>query len=189
MAAETGKAALLPFKAIDEGAGRAKGLSDELFVDLVTSYEVVLYRMAYIYLRNEHDALEMVSETIYKAYRGRSTLKNPEVFRSWLMKILIRNCLDCAKRQKRLGLFEEAMEEIPADGSALGSAERRMMLDEALSRLRPDYKTVLLLRYVQEFSVKETAHAMGKGENTVKTLARRALQELKGMIGEEILDE
>ncbi|MDR3084746.1 MAG: sigma-70 family RNA polymerase sigma factor [Christensenellaceae bacterium] len=189
MAADTGKIALLPLRALGERAGKAGRISDELFVDWVTSYEVVLYRMAYVYVRNEHDALEMVSETIYKAYLKRNTLKNPAIFRSWLMKILIRNCLDCIKRQKRMGFFEEPVEEVPAGPSALNTAEQRMMLDEALSRLRPEYKTALLLRYVQEFSVKEAALAMGKGENTVKTLVRRALKELKGMIGEEGFDE
>ena len=48
-----------------------------------------LYRMAFLYVRNEADALDVVQESILKAYKGLRSLREPEYFRTWLTKITI----------------------------------------------------------------------------------------------------
>ena len=163
-------------------------ISDELFVDLIKGYETRLYRIAFMYFRNEHDALEMVSETVFRAYKNKRQLKTSGYFRTWVTRILINTCLNCIKRRKLTCSADERFLETTG-GAPHGDAELSIILSEGISRLKPEYKTVLLLRFYQEMSVKETAAVMGKQENTVKTITRRALIELKNLIGEDILHE
>ena len=166
-------------------ADRTK-LSDEMFVSLVKSREAVLYRMAFMYVRNEQDALAMVSETICKAYGSKHKLRDSALFHTWLTRILINVCLNHIKRNKRvLAATGDFLDEQAGYHTGLEHKERQVLLSEAISRMRPEYKTVVLLRYYQQLSVKDTAAVMGRRENTVKTLTRRALMELKDMIGED----
>jgi RNA polymerase sigma-70 factor (ECF subfamily) len=161
-------------------------LSDEMFVSLVKSREALLYRMAFMYVRNEHDALAMVSEAICKAYSSKHKLRDSALFHTWLTRILINVCLNHIKRNKRVLLAtEDFLDEHAGYHTGLEHKERQVLLSEAISRMRPEYKTVVLLRYYQQLSVKDTAAVMRRRENTVKTLTRRALIELKDMIGED----
>jgi RNA polymerase sigma-70 factor (ECF subfamily) len=175
--------------AVTHGADRAE-LSDEMFVSLVKSRETMLYRMAFMYVRNEHDALAMVSETVYRAFVNKRRLRDPALFHTWITRILINVCLNHIKRNKRvLVATEDFFDGQAGHHAGLDHKERQVLLSEAISRLRPEYRTVLLLRYYQQLSVKDAAAVMGRRENTVKTLTRRALAELKDMIGEDIFYE
>ena len=90
-------------------------LSDEMFVSLVKSREALLYRMAFMYVRNEHDALAMVSETIYKAYSSKHKLRDPALFHTWMTRILINVCLNHIKRNKRVLTATEDFPDEQAD--------------------------------------------------------------------------
>jgi RNA polymerase sigma-70 factor (ECF subfamily) len=186
----------VPPLGLDSGYGRKSSaareadstkLSDEMFVSLVKSREAVLYRMAFMYVRNEHDALAMVSETVCKAYSSKNKLRDPALFHTWMTRILINVCLNHIKRNKRVLLAtEDFLDQLADHRAGLEHKERHVVLSKAISCMRPEYKTVLLLRYYQQLSVKDTATVMGRRANTVKTLTRRALTELKDMIGKDI---
>ncbi len=160
-------------------------ISDETFISLLKGYETILYKMAFIYVRNEHDALEMVSETVYKGYKNKKSLKDENLFCTWITKILINTCINYLKRNKRLTHLEKILDKDEAVGLPQDLPENTILLDEALSCLKPQYKTVLLLRFYQDFSIKQTSKVMGVPENTVKTYTRRALTELKKLIKED----
>ncbi|MFP3153077.1 sigma-70 family RNA polymerase sigma factor [Lachnospiraceae bacterium ZAX-1] len=164
-------------------------ISDDQFVNLLHGYEATLYRMAFLYTRNEHDALEAVSETVYKAYKGKNSLKTVDYFHTWITRVLINTCLNQIKGSKLTqGATEDFLDNVCVHSKS-DEVEWQILLTEAIKNLKPDYKTVILLRFYQELSIKETAKIMGKGENTVKTLTRRALQELKTTIGEDVFYE
>ncbi|MDR3209667.1 MAG: sigma-70 family RNA polymerase sigma factor [Oscillospiraceae bacterium] len=166
-------------------------LTDDKFVALLKGCETVLYKMAYQYVRNEDDALEMVSETAYRAYKSRKALKNPEHFRTWVTRILINACLSHLRRTRRIAPWDAELEDGEASSGAVQPAappngiDDTLVVEDALARLRPAYKTVLLLRYYQEMSVQETARVMGVPEGTVKTYTARALAEARKWLKEE----
>ena len=161
-------------------------VTDSEFVSLFHSYENVLYRMAFMYLRNESDALEAVSETVYKAYRDRDSLKASEHFHTWITRVLINTCLNQIKRNKRAQSASEDFLNCNSAYYVTDEVEQRFLIDAAVASLKPEYKTVVLLRFYQDMSIKDTAAVMGKGENTVKTMTRRALGELKRILGKDI---
>jgi RNA polymerase sigma-70 factor, ECF subfamily len=163
---------------------KARRGNDKAFQDLVEAEKNKLYRMAYLYVKNENDAIDIVHETIYKAYISIKKLKEPDYFSTWLSKILINTALDFIKKNKKVIPFEEidryeSSEELPiAD---------HLDLVDAIDRLEEKYKTVIILRYYKSLHIKEIAEMLDCPEGTVKTNLHRAINKLRIDLREECL--
>ena len=68
---------------------QAQNGCDESFEKLINSYKEYLYKTAFLYVKNEHDALDIYQETVYKAYINIQKLRNTKFFKTWIIKILI----------------------------------------------------------------------------------------------------
>lgn len=66
----------------------------EAYGILISEYKEYLYKMAYLYIKNEQDALDIVDTTILKGFQNIHTLKNPDWFKTWITKILIHTAQD-----------------------------------------------------------------------------------------------
>ena len=71
---------------------RAKKGDSESFYKLLEPIKDKLYRSAYVYVENEHDALDCIHEAVIKAIQSLDKLKEPQYFNTWIMKILINTC-------------------------------------------------------------------------------------------------
>ena len=163
----------------------SKAISDTDYLALIKDYEDVLYKIAYMYFRNEADSLEVVSETVYRSYKYKKSIKDSKYFKTWITKILINVCNSYLKQKKKYILKDTEIEKDTIYIDTSSSSDDKILIDEALSLLRYEYKTVLLLRYYQDFSVKETAKIMKIPANTVKTYTSRALREMKKYLKED----
>ena len=76
-------------------------MDKEQFARQVTGLQGSLYRVAASYLRGESDRLDAVSEAIARAWEKRYTLRDETLFRTWITRILIRECVNIQRRQKR----------------------------------------------------------------------------------------
>ena len=168
---------------------KSKTITDDDFVALIKGYEKILYKMAFQYVKNESDALDMVAEAVYRGYKNRRSLKNEEFFRSWITRILITTCLNFLKRSKRIVLVENEIFDSADNSGQTANLENSLLLEDALSRLEMKYKTVILFRYYMDLSIKETAKTMKLPENTVKTYTARALKQLKTILKEDLFYE
>lgn len=80
---------------------------DEYAFELLIKQESgKLYRTAFLYVRNKEDALDVVQDTVYKAYQSITRLRNPEYFSTWLIKILIRTAFRSLEEKKKWKLFD-----------------------------------------------------------------------------------
>ena len=150
--------------------------------------KVKLYKMAYIYMKNESDALDVVQETVTKAYASIHTLKEEKYFSTWMMKILINTALEMHRKSQKL---------IPLNGDldkqvARAWHDEKLDLLQALEQLDEKYKAVILLKYYRDLTVRDIAAILECPEGTVKTYLHRGLQQLKtylskggGMYGEQ----
>lgn len=102
----------------------------EDFSRRVTAMRVGLYRVAASYLRGEEDRLDAVAEAIAKGWEKRGTLRDERLFATWLTRILIRECVNIQRRQRRL----IPVERIPEAPVPLRD-ERAALLEEALGQL------------------------------------------------------
>ncbi|SMF91364.1 RNA polymerase, sigma subunit, SigV [Paenibacillus uliginis N3/975] len=145
------------------------------FHALITGQRRRLYGIAYSYLHNENDALEAVQETVCRAWSKCGRLRNPEVFVSWLIRILINCCVDEQKRRKRVVPYEEIS--VTSTGEMINDS--KLDLERALNRMKPKYRHVLILKYYQDMTVTEIAKVLDCPEGTVKTRLHQGLKLLR----------
>jgi len=156
---------------------RAIKQDEAAFEQLILLHSEQLYRTAYVYVKNEQDALDVVQETVYKAFISIGQVKEPKYFVTWLTKILIRNCYRVLKQQTAM---TDLSEQVPVKES---SREEHLDLIDALSHLRKEYRDVLVLFYFHDVPMKESASFIGITLNTVKTYLKRGREELKVQLG------
>lgn len=131
-----------------------------------------LYRIAFLYLKNEASALEAVDETIFLAYKNRKKLRQREYFKTWVTRILINVCKKELKRLKK----EESMHDMPEQTHLDYDA---LPLMDAISKLPQELGIIINLRYFNEYTLVETAQILGLPNGTVATRQRRALSLLR----------
>ena len=154
-------------------------MNKEEFASRVTAIRQKLFKTAYIYLGNESDALDAVDEAVYKALCGYKKLRQEEYFDTWITRILINECHNELRRQKRY----HPLEELPETASEAFDA---LPLKEALRRLPKELKDVIILRFFAGYTVAETAQTLHIPAGTVATRQRKALQLLRLELEEEV---
>lgn len=159
------------------------------FKELINEEKDKLYRMAYLYVKNESDALDIVQETVYKAYRSKKKVKDTNYFSTWMTRILINNALDFVKNNRQVIPFSKEEMENFQGVSDHQPMERRLELMDALNCLNETYKTVIILRYYKDLTIKQIAEVLGLPEGTVKTNIHRATAQLKKDLKEDSVNE
>jgi RNA polymerase sigma-70 factor (ECF subfamily) len=158
-----------------------KGNSDA-YGCLIAAYQSYLYKVAFLYMKNEEDALDVVGTTILKAYQHIHKLKNPEWFKTWITKILIRTALD---ELKKVVYFHDLENVQTASHPPEISLEEKCDLNSAIDQLSEKYRMVIVLKYFSDLSVHEISYIMNAPEGTVKAYLSRARDELKKTLKED----
>jgi RNA polymerase sigma-70 factor (ECF subfamily) len=157
---------------------RAKAGDTDAFQVLIHEEKEKLYKMAFVYMKNEHDALEVFQETVYKSFKSIATLKNNEYFSTWLTRILINTALDSIRKKKKVvSLSNEVLESMGTTWQF--KSEEQLDLLNALNKIEEKYKTVLLLRFYEDYTIGQISEFLNSPEGTVKTHIRRGLGALK----------
>jgi RNA polymerase sigma-70 factor (ECF subfamily) len=172
----------------------------DLFYELMRPYERGVFLAAASILGNDADAEDAAQEAFMKAYRGLARFRQESKFSTWLIQIAI-NDARMKLRKDRCHLYESIdagqetnegdyiptefadWREIPSE--ALERSELRQALNKALSSLPEKYRTVLILRDVQQISIAETAKALGISEENVKTRTSRARLQMRDRLAGE----
>ncbi|NEU32342.1 sigma-70 family RNA polymerase sigma factor [bacterium LRH843] len=157
---------------------RAKKGDTDAFQALIRDEKEKLYKMAFVYVRNEEDALEVFQETVYQAFMSIKALKENDYFSTWLTRILINTAIGfLKKRNKVVSISQEIVEHIEHAGKE--DLEDKLDLLEALDELEEKYKTVLLLRFYHDYTIFQISKLLNCPEGTVKTNIHRGLTHLR----------
>lgn len=156
-------------------------MNKETFSRQVTAMQGSLYRVAASYLHGEADRLDAVSEAIAKAWEKRRTLREERLFGTWITRILIRECVNIQRRQKRVVPVEALPEHV---GEAECTAAEQLRL--ALERLPQRQRTMVVLHYMEGYEVSEVARVMGTTKGAVCAGLSRARGTLRTLIEEEV---
>ncbi|MBM7650213.1 RNA polymerase sigma-70 factor (ECF subfamily) [Bacillus ectoiniformans] len=156
---------------------KAQKGNDKAFIKLFQRYEEDIYRMAYMYVKNESDALDVVQEVAYHAFKKIDTLKEPAYLKTWLIKITITTSLNVIKKNKKVIQLKPEYEEFIGleDQDPLLS----ITLQELIEKLNEDEKSLVILRFYEGYSFKEMAEILHLPLGTVKTTLYRALGKLR----------
>lgn len=163
--------------------GKHKAINDEFAIRWEASREK-FYRLAYCYVKNEADALEILSEATYKAYCSIQKLKDIELFDTWMSRILINEACRFLRKQKRFTEYDEAVIVEKSTKEDTGTrdyeaVEAEIDIYRLLDLVSEDEKALLILKYFEERSFREIADIMEMPENTVKTKIYRLLERLR----------
>ena len=162
---------------------KAKKGSDEAFEELINIYKEYLYKMAFIYTKNEQDALDIYQETVYKIYLNIDKLKDSSYFKTWITRILINNV---NMKNRHVNKFKDVEVEDYIGKIEYSSIEEKIDLYDAIDILEEKYKTPIILQYFQDLTVSQISKIMDCNENTVKSYIRRGKKKLYDLLKEEL---
>lgn len=163
---------------MEELVKNAQRGDEQAFRELMFHIKERLYRTACKYLKNENDALEAMAEVTCRAYISLGKLKDARYFTTWITRILINYCLDELKHATKNILMDEAIVPLDIQDEEM-NMDVHMDLMSGLEMIPDKYRTVIVLRYLEDCSVKDIAKAMNKPEGTVKTWLSRGLRQLR----------
>lgn len=157
----------------------------QAFLDLIEPQKEKLYKIAYTYAKNEQDALDIIQETICKAYVSLDNLKKPKYFNTWLVKILINISITTLNRNKKIIYLEE--KEVECDNSSISKCDDRLDLLTELGNLDSKYRDVIVLKYYEDFTIKEIAEILNIPIGTARTNLYRGLEVLRKSMKEMVI--
>ena len=139
---------------------------------ILDNYEA-MHRLAYSYVRNEEDALDIVQESVYKAIKNAGKVQQEAYIRTWIWRIVMNTAVDLIRSRKNETGLEEAGE--------TGKEDTYQDFDtlEALKILEPREKAVIVLRFFEDQKLEDIARTLQENTNTVKTILYRSLKKLR----------
>lgn len=156
----------------------AKSGEREAMEQLFLMEKEYLYKMAFLYMKNKEDSLDMVQECILRCIVSIKSLKHPQYFRTWMTRILI----NCAHEEwARRGKVDYAEEEVFAAEDAF-PREERLDLYQAIDRLNFPYRDIIIQHYFAGNKLSEIAQMLNMPIGTVKAYHSRAKSRLKCML-------
>lgn len=168
----------------------------EGFEGLLTPHIDHLYRLAYRFSGNQHDAEDLVQELLLKLYPRYRQLREIEQLRPWLARSLYNLFIDHTRRQGRSPTAEAddaALAQIPTNDDspeeALNSAWRQRRLEQALAELNPDQRALIGLHDMEGYTLTELEQVLETPLGTLKSRLHRARAHLRKVMEPSTGDE
>jgi RNA polymerase sigma-70 factor (ECF subfamily) len=172
---------------------RARAGDAAAFTELVNRYERKIFRLAKNITQNDDDAEDVLQETFLKAYSHLNNFEGHSKFYTWLVRIAVNEALMKLRKRKtdrtvpldepqdtgedtvvrEIAVWEDDPEK------RFGREEIRTILDSAIQSLKPAFRTVFVLRDIEELSTEETAESLGISVPAVKSRLLRARLQLR----------
>ena len=163
----------------------------DLFARLLAAHQEKLYRVAYRMAGHHEDAQDLLQDALLEAYRSFKKFQRGTYFDKWLYRIMTNTFIDRQRHKKRVGRVDSLdAPSVGADDGEISAREipdwteepsRRVLHDEfgepvqeALKQLKPDFRMVLILSDVEEFSYEEIAEMLNIPIGTVRSRLHRA---------------
>ena len=168
----------------------------EAFDELVIRYQDKIYRLAYSFVHNREDALDLSQEAFLKAFQALGRFEKKSAFYSWLYRITTNLCIDFLRSRSRTkSVSLDAEVAYLSDGLIRGykqysptkyveAKELQQHIINAVSTLSPKQREVFTLRHWDGLQIKEIANVIGRSEGTVKAHLFHAVRNLRKQLVE-----
>jgi RNA polymerase sigma factor (sigma-70 family) len=157
----------------------------EMFEVLVRRYNQQLFRVGMAYLRR-HDEVEDAMQNAYlKAFIHLARFERTASFSTWITRIMINECLMTLRRRKKAAERSAALQlefdepHAPQGETRLSLKEMKTLLENAISRLPTKFRSIYVLREIQQMSTTEAAACLGISVESAKVNLHRARERLK----------
>lgn len=145
--------------------------------DFIIKNREPFYRLAYSYVKNVDDSLDVVQESIYKAFSSIDSLKDFGYIKIWFYRIVVNVSLDLLRKKKREIITDEDFLLANDTGTIDNYAD--IDLKNALESLPEDYRSIIVLRFFEDLKLEEIAVILEKNISTVKTRLYKGLEMLR----------
>ena len=145
-----------------------------MFQAEVRRIEKLLYRIAWSYLANNADVEDAVQDALIKAWEKRASLRDKKQFKPWITRILMNQCKDQLRKRKKLSFYP--LEDAAAQEVEPPEPDAPVL--EAMRKLKPELSLIIMLHYVDGYSIQDVANSLGIPESTIKTRMRSARKQL-----------
>jgi RNA polymerase sigma-70 factor, ECF subfamily len=168
---------------------RAAGGDLSAFQALVERHRSMVYRIAYQFAGNHHDAEDIAQEVFIKIYRSLDRFRQDAQLTSWMYRIVMNACIDHRRRHRpgvAAAFGDDAEQKMLNTPEARPDPEARAyageigrLLDEEIGRLPNGQRVVFVMRHHQGMKLCEIAEALGLAEGTVKRQLHAAVHRLR----------
>ena len=141
-----------------------------------------VFRLAYSYLKNPDDAEDIVQETFLRLYCSNIDFETDENVKAWLIRVAVNLSKDMLKSAWLRGRTE-LDKDIPEE------SKEKDTLNEVIEKLKPEYRSIILLFYYEGYHIKEIAEICGISVSTATTRLSRARKQLKKLLLKEGYNE
>lgn len=155
-----------------------KAEQEREFVDYIAARSAVMGRTAHLLCGDWHRAEDLVQSVCVRLYAVWPRLKARDAVDGYVRKMLVRAYLNDRRRPWRREQSAAELPEVATSDSASG-VDTRMVLLDALATLPPKQRAAVVLRYWEDYSLEDTAAALGCSVGTVKSQSSRALASLR----------
>jgi RNA polymerase sigma-70 factor (ECF subfamily) len=185
-----------------ELVGRIVQKDAHAFEVLMRRHNRMLYRTARGILRDDHEAEDCVQDAYLQAYRSIQSFRSESRLSTWLVRIVINRALERLRKRKRedgkvaldnvvdleghIDTMNSTLKEPERPDVAASRGEVRKLLESRIDRLPDAFRTVFILRALEEMSVEDTALCVGIPEATVRTRFFRARAMLRDAIARDV---
>jgi RNA polymerase sigma-70 factor (ECF subfamily) len=172
----------------------AVGGDSSAFGSLYDRYQPAIYRFIVVKVGSREEAEDITHHVFLSAWTKVGTYKHRgHPFSSWLYQIARNMVIDHYRSRKddvSLDKLDPESSIIPAVAQSDLSIKLELeKVHRAIKELKPDYQDVIILRFIEDLPLKETATILKKSEGAVKLAQHRAIKELKEKLGDESLEE
>jgi RNA polymerase sigma-70 factor (ECF subfamily) len=182
----------------------ARALMDgslEAFDEFVENFRTRIFQYSYLMCGHREDAEEVAQDTMLRVFESFASLRDPEKVRSWVFRIAKNVCLMKRRRSIFAPEHELSLDEYIHDGGSyrrdiaapgetpdaeLYRHERNAALTYAIQQLPPNYRSVVLLRDMEELSAEETAEILDLSIDVVKQRLHRGRVALRKKLEKEL---
>jgi RNA polymerase sigma-70 factor (ECF subfamily) len=181
----------------EEDARILRGLRagiESAYEELISKYEQPVYNVAYRLLGNQSDACDVVQDVFLKIFRGVSSFREHSSLRTWIYRIAVneaynhrrwfsRHCVHEVPMERETmdheRFFEFAQDPGPSPYDQALDSETRTLIEQALTRINPLFRTAVVLRDIQNLSYEEIAEILQVSLGTVKSRIVRGREALR----------
>ena len=153
------------------------------FCAQIRRWEKAMYALAFSVVKNDADAAEVLSESIYRAYRNLDSLKNRDAFKAWVLCIVHNTAVELVRKNQKVVSLDELPER--KDDGYENRLTVSLTLRQAVEGLKQPYRTVVVLFYYENLSVSEIAQITGTNVAAVKQQLSRARKMLRTALKED----
>ena len=131
------------------------------------------YRLAYSYVHNEDDAMDIVQEGAYKAILHADALRKEEYAGTWIYRIMMNEAANFVRKNRR------DYTEVEEDMATVEDRYQDFDLRKAIDALPEEERAIIILRFFEDLTIEQVAQVLQKNVSTVKSRLYRILDKLK----------